>query len=305
MSTHMSVVGPAPVVFTSLSSAVAYGDYSHYRFRAEVDWIDLGITTLAPSNFTTLRRRLGASYVKPVAPGPGGACRSFIVRLQAPKSWAEINDSILRLAVDHPLDGVVIVEGVEIALDAYSRALNRDDLVDMAVNFYRGATKLVSTNHRASKTRGMSVGLRNASQTRRLIVDGFNIYVGDKADAQRQHIYLKETDGAKELPLPERRARSEFTLVGDKVPMQDFEEWKTIKFAKLGEYFKFRMLKADLDPVRATMMSAKAQIGERRPRKTPSGYHRLYSRSTVADRKLNALASDALRELSRRWQRST
>lgn len=276
-------------------------DYSGYRFRAEVDWIELRITTTAPTNFQTVKRRLGVEYVTPIGESDGGACKDFSVKFQAPRSWVEVDERLKRLTVDHPLACSVKVTGVEIALDAYSRAQSRDELVEMAARFYRGASKLVSDNRRASKSKGASQRLETLGQVQALLADGYNIYIGSVSDLQRQHIYMKETDSSAALPTEKHRARTEFTLTGDKVPELEFEAWRGQNFTAFAPYFKFRRLKDDLQPLVELPLRSAAQIGERRPRKTAQGYSRSFSRNTEADRKLNALAFDALRELTRRW----
>lgn len=297
-------VGSAPATRPNIVStqAVQTTDYSHYRFRAEVDWIELRIVTIVPTNFQTVRRRLGVGFADPKDSGAGGACTEFSVKFQAPKSWSTIQESLKELTVDHPLAEPVVVTGIEIALDAYSINQVRDELVEMATHFYHGATLLASENRRASKRQGESYGLETLPQLQNLIANGYNIYIGNQSDPERQHIYLKETDSSTALPLNQHRARTEFTLEREKLPTRSFQDWQGHDFTKFAPYFKFRRLKSDLPPVIAVPMRMMAQVGERRARKTPQGHYRAFSRSTVADSKLNALAFDALRELNRRWR---
>ncbi len=299
-------VRSAPATRSTIASsqAVQQTDYSNYRFRAEVDWIELRIVTISPTNFQTVRRRLGIGFAAPKYSGAGGACTEFSVRFQTPKSWADIDESLKKLTVDHPLAKPASVTGIEIALDAYSICQARGELVKMTARFYHGATQLVSDNRRASKRKGESHGLETLPQLQNLIAEGYNIYIGSRTDPERQHIYLKETDNSTTLPPHQQRARTEFTLEGEKLPTQSFSDWQEHDFTTFAPYFKFRNLKTDLPPMIAVPMRMKAQVGERRVRKTPKGYCRVFSRSTVADSKLNALAFDALRELNRRWRAS-
>ncbi len=178
---------------TVLASATQLADYSRYRFRAEVDWIELRIVTTMPTNFQTVKRRLGVEFVEPWAPGLGGACTEFSVKFQSPASWAEIQERLKSLTADHPLAEPSTVTSVEIALDAYSRDHSRDDLIEMTARFYRCATKLVSANRRASRKKGDSYGLETLPQLRRLVADGYNIYIGNTSDSQRQHTLLSPT----------------------------------------------------------------------------------------------------------------
>ncbi len=286
------------------NDAVELTDYSRYKFRAEVDWIELRIVTTAPTNFQTVRRRLGVGFADPKDSGAGGACTEFYVKFQAPKSWATIQESLKELTVDHRLAEPVMVTGIEVALDAYSINQTRNDLVDMTARFYHGAALVVSDNRRASKRQGESYGLETLPQLHNLIADGYNIYIGNQSDTERQHIYLKETDSSTALPPNQHRARTEFTLEREKLPTQSFQDWEGNDFTTFAPYFKFRRLKSDLPPDIAAPKRMMAQVGARRARKTPQGHYRAFSRSTVADSKLNALAFDALRELNRRWRAS-
>ncbi len=293
----------AKLALPVVGRATEFTDYSRYRFRAEVDWIELKLVLTKTTNFQTVRRRLGVEYAEPDAPGAGGAGVEFTVKIQSPSSWAEVNARLEQLTVDHPLAKPVEVTGIEIALDAYSRNESFDDLVEMASRFYREACKLVSANRRASKTkRDGSYALESADQLRRLVTDGYNIYIGNRTDAERQHIYVKQTDGQSFLPLAQQRARTEFTLTGEKVPVLLFEDWREYRFESFAAYFKYRQLKSELSPYVATPMQSMPQIGERRPRFSSHGKKRSFSLSTEADLKLNALAFNALRELGRRWK---
>ncbi len=301
MPTH-TTTATAKTTLPTVGRATEFTDYSRYRFRAEVDWIELKIVLTKTTNFQTVRRRLGVEYAEAGAPGAGGADVEFTVKIQSPSSWAEVNARLERLTVDNPLAKPAEVTGIEIALDAYSRNESFDDLVEMASRFYREACKLVSVNRRASKTkRDGSYPLESADQTRRLLADGYNIYIGNRSDSERQHIYVKQTDGSSPLPFAQQRARTEFTLTGDKVPVSLLDDWKEYRLESFASYFKYRRLKAELHLFVATPMRSMAQVGERRPRFAGYGKKRRFSLSTVADLKLNALAFDALRELSRRW----
>ncbi len=302
MVPHPTAAYPS-LVSTKLAQLIKFTDYSRYRFRAEVDWIELKIVLTNPSNFQTVRRRLGVEYAEADAPSIGGAGVEFTAKIQAPSSWAEVEARLERLTADHPLAQPVAVTGIEIALDAYSLAQSHDELVEMAGRFYREACKLVCHNRRASRAKGdRAYQLTSVDQLRRLLAAGYNIYIGDRSAPERQHIYVKETDGQLMLPLDKHRARTEFTLTGAKVTKSLFNEWRDHEFEQFAPYFKFRRLKTHLPPMIEKPMRIAAQVGERRRRKTRYGTYRCFSSATEADAKLNALAYDALRDLSRRWK---
>lgn len=287
----------------ALDTVIKLKDYSAYRFRAEVDWIELRIVTVKPTNFQTVKRRLGVTYVEAMNEDLGGAATVFKAKFQAPRSWADISERIKHLTDDHPLAERIKVEQVEIAFDAYSNQQSHHQLVEMALQFYRGAAKLVSNNRRASKSKTeASNNLLVTTEVQGMLSDGYNIYIGNELDNERQHIYVKETDAAHPLPVDQHRARTEFTLNGEKVSEPLFEVWNEHDFKQYAPYFKFRQLKDDLPLTTAHARHSLAQFGECRPRKARNGNTRLFSSSTAADAKLNAIAFDSLRELSRRWK---
>ena len=270
----------------ALDTEIKLKDYSAYRFRAEVDWMELRIVTVKPTNFQTVKRRLGVTYVEALNEDLGGAATVFKAKFQAPRSWADINERVKHLTHDHPLADPIRVEQVEIAFDAYSNEQSHHQLVEMALQFYRGATKLVSTNRRASKSKTeASNNLLVTTEVHKMLSDGYNIYIGNESDDERQHIYVKETDVAKPLPIDQHRARTEFTLKGEKVPEPMFEAWSEHDFKQYAPYFKFRQLKEDLPLTTAHARHSLAQFGECRTRKARNGNTRLFSSSTVADAK--------------------
>lgn len=282
--------------------------YGTFRFRAVIDWIELRIVTAQPSNHDTVTRRTGVPYAKAVNPGPGGAATEFLVRIHDPQSWDAVDEMLQRFTFDHPLVEPVTVNAIEIALDAYSRTGNRDDLTTLTYGFYKFATRLVSENKRFSKGKKSST-LSLASDMLRPahLAEGYNIYIGHSHDGVKQHIYLKETtyqDG-KVVMLPEeaRRARTEVTFTGETVPRREFLDWRGFEFTALASYFKFRRLKTTLKPIVRIGLEHIDQVGERRTRRRRCGGTREYSVATIADKELNALAYSALRELTKRMER--
>lgn len=292
---------PAPVLGRSTSQ------YANYRFRAVVDWISLKIVMQHPTNFDTVRKRMGVPFATPVNEGAGKAATEFIVRIQEPTSWANIEMTLAMLTHDHPLAAPVEVTGIEIAMDAYSRTDNREDLVDMVARFYKFAAVIVSDNHRTSgKGKHSSQGIETYRSLRKRIQEGFNIYIGSTVDPTYQHMYVKETNNknnvVEKLPDSERRARSEFTFSGKDLQHSSLTDWFEHDFTLEARCFKYRKLRRHLNSYARTPLMELAQIGEKKSRRRAMGGTRQYSVSTLADTNLNALTYSALRELTKRMQ---
>ena len=281
--------------------------YGNYRFRAVVDWIRVKIVTQQPTNFDTVRRRMEVPFATPIDEGAGKAATEFTVTIQDPTSWADIEETIAKLTHDHPLAVPVEVIGIELSMDAYSRTNNREELVDMVARFYKYSTVIVSGNRRTSgKGKHSSQGIETFRGLRNRIQDGFNIYIGSITDPTYQHMYLKETNKkdnvVENLPDSERRARSEFTFSGNDLQHSSLADWHEHDFTSEARCFKYRKLRQNLSPYARAGVMHLAQIGEKKARRRSVGGTRLYSVSTLADTKMNALTYSALRELTKRMQ---
>ena len=280
--------------------------YAAYRFRADIDWIELRIVTSRPSNHDTVTTRVGVDFAEPVNAGPGQAATEFILTFQDPQSWQQLEESLQRFTHDHPLVEPVQVAGIEVAMDAYSRTQTRQELADMTYRFYKSACRLVSTYRRIRRTKRDKLSPEEAAYRPKHFDDGYNLYVGKKIDDVQQHLYLKQTTQKAKvivgLPQSEHRARTEITLKKRGLPVTMFEEWKHYDLTRLASFFKYRKLKPNLSPFVKCAMENLDQIGEARPRRRKNRSHRMYSPSTVADRELNALTYSALRELNRRMK---
>lgn len=277
-----------------------------YRFRAVVDWIELRIVTIQPSNFDTVMKRMQVPFVDALDKGAGGAATVFIVRIQEPQSWAAIDERIARFTHDHPLAEPILVTGIEIALDAYSRWNDRDNLVEMVARFYKFSTKMVSDNRRLTKGKNLTEGVGNYPSLMRSLGEGANLYIGNRNADVFQHMYVKETETVGGqlvwLPREKRRARTEFTLRGQALPLTALTDWQQHEFTTMADFFKYRVLKTCLAPMVSRAVQHVDQIGERRERATKQRRPRFFSKSTVADKELNALAYSALSELTKRMR---
>ncbi len=279
--------------------------YDRFKINAVVDWVELRIELRNPSNFDTLRRRLGVPQVTPLDKGPGGAATAFTFKIQDPASWRSVREQLEKLTHDHPLAKPPEVIGIEVALDAYSKANDMAELQGMAKHFYRQAACMVSDVRRAAKNfKGSGKALLTEQDVVRALEQDFNIYIGNKGAAERLHIYVKTTDnGGKPLPVGEYRARMEITLSGDELPFTSLEEGEAFDMKELSRYFKFRRQKEGVNPFVAEGLKGVAQVGERKPRAHPDRRARFFSSSGVADTALNAKAYDSLRRLTKKLRR--
>lgn len=274
-----------------------------FRFRAEVDWVELKIVTARPTNFQTVRERLDVPYVEAVHPGPGGAATTFVAKIQDPISWADLEARIARLETSCGLAAPAEVIAIEVALDAYSPTHDHDALVSMAERFYRGLTVLVSDNRRLYRKRGEGESIRDRRTLRSGLHKLMNVAIGDEGGSRYQHIYIKTVNQGAPIPVAEHRARIEIRLRGEQLPCKALAAWGRHKLTEtMGGYFKFRAEKPCLSLLIATAIQQRAQIGERYSRRRRPSGTRMYSPSTQADRSLNDAAYEALRLLDRRMR---
>lgn len=282
-------------------------DYSRFRFRAVVDWIELEIHTAKPTNFHTLRRSGALSYVKALNARAGGSATAFRFKLYDPASWNDLSRFVSNLNTEYPFSQAPAIVGIEIALDAYSKGeATSYELAELVANYYRNMTQPVSSNrrlYRDYKGSGQPIPQQFLSLVRH-VVEGWQIAIGDKEAEQYQHMYFKTADKGKPLPETEHRARIEVTLRGNELPCHSFEELQTFDFESVSRYFKFRKLTDEFlaDEFNSLLATRSQQIGEKKQRSGKEGSTRLYSKPTVADAVLNRKAYDALRDLSRRWK---
>ncbi|WP_250517986.1 hypothetical protein [Caballeronia sp. ATUFL_M1_KS5A] len=287
-------------------------DYTCFRFRAEVDWLELEVSTKRPTNFSAVRRRAGVRHVTALDLGTGeplpkgrenAACSRFRFRVQEPSNWESIDGTLAALDRTVGFAAAPLVTAIEISLDAYHLSHDQSALVSLAAHFYRFNTSPASDNRRfGGQFVGGASGTGTADTVIRRLGEGRVLNVGNASDDRSQRIYFKATDERQPLPFNERRARYENTLrcVGELIPAVDF--WKAFDFCSLADLYRFRRLRVGLTPLEDKSSGAVDQLGARRERKRREGGTRLYSRLTEADTELNRRAYDALRELRRRWR---
>jgi hypothetical protein len=288
-------------------------NYDNFTFRAVVDWVELHLRTLSPTNHWTVTGLMGVPYAAPLDEGPGGAATWFSVKVHNPKNWQEVQDVVDGFKDKHPLREEPVVAAIEIALDAYSKFEDHDDLNLMAARFVKYSTHIGHVDNRRFKSTVLSPTddhLASHRETIKRLNGDFTFYAGDHKptdgrpiSSQAMRVYLKQTDAGKKLPVAEHRARTERTLTMTGFEQRPLSWWKRRNFTEYSEYYKFRMLKPLLPAGIRHALDELPQVGEAPARKRASGGGvRKYRRSTVADVKLNRLAYEALRGLTDRMQ---
>ena len=277
-------------------------DYSRFRFRAVVDWIELEIHTAKPTNFQTLKKAGILPYVEAQNAGAGGSATTFRFKLYDLASWNDLSRIVSDLDTKYPFSRAPVITGMEIALDAYSKGeATPYELAELVANYYRNMTQPVSNNkrlYRDYKGSGQPIPQQFSSLVRH-VSEGWQIAIGDKEAEQYQHMYFKTTDKGKPLSENAHRARVEVTLREKKLLCHGLEELQVFDFTSVSGYFKFRK---QLDERASLLATRSQQIGEKKQRNRKEGGTRLSFKHTEADLVLNRKAYDALRDLFRRWK---
>lgn len=282
-------------------------DYSLFTFRACIDWIELEIATDAKTTVARVRRRLGVLYAQPIDPGIGNEANRFRIRLHDPRTWDGVVEWITKANSEFSLTAPASVTGIEVAFDAYSAGATNQDMLLLTADFLTFRQGQVEDNIRFSgQYQGGALGITNRAQLEMKLAQGRVINIGNKDDAVSQRIYFKKKDGSTRnngelLPPEQHRARIEVTLQGAALPFQYIEEARAFKFEELARYFKFRKSDAaDLPGAAQVALHQKSFRGTKAVRRDKVRSVRWYDQTTVANTRLNRLAYDALRTLTKR-----
>ncbi len=276
--------------------------YDQYRFIAEVDWLDIGITTNRVTNAPTVRRHLpGASYVSALGAGNAGEATQFVARIQQPDSWAYIADSLATLSASIPLAESPAVTSIEVCLDAYSKRHSKDDLVAVAAHFYAALQNSASDNHRFTGIPGkqLTEGVRNRGHLKSRLASDRVIFIGDRDADHAQRIYVKtKDDGGLALATRLHRARVENRFTGHQLPPLTWAQWQGYDFSRLSHWFKFREIGDSHSREAHCALNWAPQFGQMR-----GTGRRKFPHVTRADVRLNRKAYDALRRLAEKMQK--
>jgi hypothetical protein len=284
-----------------------------YRFSLKYDYIDLMIVTPTTTNFQTVRRSTGASYVWRIDAGPGGSCTRFCIRIQDPPPWCELEAMVAAI----PARTGAVVK-VELSLDAVHVASDPGELAALAERMYHFTTRPVSSNQRFgfANVRRASFGTGSRAFNRRRLELGWCLYIGNqgnipdhsfenraagliKADASSQRIYVKRTNNGAALPPSEWRARFEWTLCREHLPFTTLDEARQVNAVRFASYFKFRRYREDLPELLLHGLKGVEQVGC-----IKNSQRRVHDRRTRADIELNKRTYDAAKLFVARMNRT-
>lgn len=279
--------------------------FAGFRFRSVVDYVVLGVHTLTPSNAWSINRTTGSTFVKPINPGDSGATDRFEIRIDDPASWADVEEQLRAVEARYGLASQPVVLMIEVSLDGCEGSGDLDAMAGLAHHFFRFMISHCSDNARLTRHKGETEGayVTAPAELLKKVRAGRTIFIGNVGDPITQRIYAKTTDRVDvRLPIGEWRARMEVTLSGSALPFTSLEDARAFRFESLtNRWFRFRRPSEDLDDMPIMVRLARNRmpiLGTR----TDHGRLR-YGSTTRADRRLNGLAYEALRNLTARMSR--
>lgn len=295
-------------------------NYRQFRFVAVVDWVELEVRTMKPTQAKHLYRA-GAglfSHVHGINPQTrekydegvkNTTTTCFAVRIQAPERFAAIMAALdaIRGRLDHSYQ--IVMCGIEIALDAYGKAgVTTDELAGMTAHFLKGINRVSSDHPRIYRRKGETRAIGSHSELIQALTDGFQIGIGDGHGERFQHGYLKIKDSGEDLAATKHRARIEIRLQGKASPVQTLEDLAGFDFARLSDYFRFRQFGEPQGDLERLMAERQICLGNRISGdgelvaiNRKEGGIRKNKRGTKASA-LNEIARVRLRSLTNRWR---
>jgi hypothetical protein len=249
-----------------------YIDTSAYRFEAVVDWLSFRVKTVDPTQWPYIQKHLAGligskPHVMAINPDTGkkksakGAegITSTVFDFQVYDDFAnngeKLRDLFSHLASKFPLAGTPQVTGIEIAFDAYSRGNLDGELREMTLwmmsHINVAGANVRQFDDRANGSKGANLMIAKESNRRPLDPE-LNLRIGNQRDALSYQVYWKRTDKveededgtrrAKSLPHDQCRARSEFTLLSDKLASEGIHTLNDLAgfdMGRLANYLRF------------------------------------------------------------------
>lgn len=255
----------------------------NFRFKAVIDFVVVRVFVSRTQHHwlqPELRKVLPRdSWITPIDPGRGRESDEFDIRIQEPRSSAEVAKAITSVGARHGERKTPEIREIEFSLDIYSRGADDDEREQMVGLLQRTYfASLERWQNGLDMPRSTAVPSRNANTKpttkylqplmgqhridqlpKRPTPDEFHapfldgtMYLGEKDTSGMIRIQNKELDqqnpakaSSKELMADQRRARVEVTLKGDNlkvIGLKDLLDLKHFNFGKLQKkFFQFML----------------------------------------------------------------
>lgn len=286
--------------------------------KPELDWIQIRVTLPAPSQFRHVRNRMpkqwGNVFVHPVEGEHSSSAFSF--RVQNPAGPDALMTEVQKLLLPgQPAiqEEAVQVQGVEVALDAYSEddpELLTDAAFHMAWHIARpplGQLLITEPQHYRAAVLERSV--------RQALLEGWSLNLGPRDlrdalsfdpgtpwDALRGYVKRHDTRDGKRydlLAVNEHRARLERTLLGSSSPFSTIAGWRSFKFHELAPLFAMCQTDPAASAFLKMMHRAAGPLGKPDSPQKRNAHRRIRRAGTLRDLALNERIRVALRKLTR------
>ena len=295
--------------------AVPAVDFRQVRLKAVIDWLEVEVKLSSPSQFRHLRQRMagtfGNVYVKekPLAElgNPDLASRVFSFKVQNPKNANQFMQDVqcMRYGDDPPItEADVSIKGIEVALDAYTRASDRAELSAVTFHFLKFQANRPTGIARVTQ-RHRFRSLATPLDALNTLMEAASINCGEIDADFRTRAYVKTYDTVgddtyADLPAAQHRGRFEIILNGEKVPFTSIQGWRHYRFEGLAKD-TFAMCKPSVDVGLVALVQARMiQLGQHSesPKHRPSD-KRKRPPMTRRDSVLNDKIRMALRALTK------
>jgi len=271
--------------------------------RAAVDFLQLSVTTTAPTQGKHLQSRLPQAWRAFATPQPldhetDAACTRFLLTIQDPPPA-----SAIAVGLELARGQAGQIHAVEVSLDLTPRQpQHRDQLAQAAYHLHRhlatppqGTPRITEPGHYRVASRGQDII--------KALQDGFTINTGLRDADHRVRAYVKRTDSTgqgryAQLPLSQHRARLEVTLSGTACPVKTLADLAAFRFETLTPHLAQVASTVPPSPMVAMLMDQLPQLGKPANTKAKAQHRRQSRRNTRRDTVANERIYDALRRLS-------
>lgn len=225
-----------------------------FRVSACVDWLDVTIVLLRPTQFHHLRHAIEdvtgkKPWVEPLnkREDEGGIATIFQIRFRddLANDLASINRVLENLKKKYPFATGPTISGIEVACDFWYKGHAARQFLDTQKMTYRLQSSLFASG---SKPRQFDPKIGEKGDNRYMeegtrLDPSLNFRIGHKLDCVSWQVYFKTVDEMKPLEQAKWRARVEVTLQGE--ALQDLglnvlEDLQGYGFNRLTRFFRFR-----------------------------------------------------------------